>query len=106
MSPNWQQRAAEFAQKHNLHRDPGVYALDVMSELGEVAKELLLATDYGEKTPHYTAALPEELGDVLYSLCLLATSVDVDLEAAFTATLRKYEQRWQEKGHTGSHTAS
>jgi hypothetical protein len=29
-----------------LQHDPGVYALDLMSELGEVTKGLLLASDY------------------------------------------------------------
>jgi hypothetical protein len=48
MSRNWQQQTAEFAQKRNLTREPGVYALDLLSELGEVAKLILQATDYGE----------------------------------------------------------
>jgi hypothetical protein len=46
---NWQQQSAEFAQKQNLTHAPGVYALDLISEVGEVAKEILLATDYGER---------------------------------------------------------
>lgn len=50
MNENWQRRAADFAAKHNLHHDPRVYALDLMSELGEVAKEILLVTDYGKTT--------------------------------------------------------
>ncbi|MCA9961850.1 MAG: hypothetical protein KC443_22580 [Anaerolineales bacterium] len=99
---NWQTRAAEFAQKRNLHRTPGVYALDLMSELGEVAKELLIASAYGTKEPEYDANLAGELGDVLYSLCLLATAVNIDLEEALTATLQKYETRWQQSSHLGS----
>ena len=42
---NWQTRATKFAEDHNLTRSPGVYALDLLSELGEVAKEILLATE-------------------------------------------------------------
>lgn len=103
---NWQERAAQFAQKHNLTRPPGVYALDLLSELGEVAKEILLATDYGERpfpnTPANINQLSGELGDALYSLCLLAESAGVNLEEAFTAALHKYEQRWQSKKHLGS----
>lgn len=99
---NWQERADEFARKHNLHRPPGVYALDLVSEVGEVAKEVLLATDYGRRPPEFRDAFAGEVGDVLYTLCLLASSAEVDLEVAFTTTLEKYEQRWQEKGHLGS----
>lgn len=46
--------------------------------------------------------ITDELGDLLYSLCLLAEVVGVDLDEAFQAMLHKYEQRWQAKGHIGS----
>ena len=104
MDENWQSRALEFANEHNLHHAPGVYALDLMSELGEVAKEILLATDYG-KRPFPDAAnddLTAELGDALYSLCQLANAASVDLEDAFTQAIKKYQTRWQNKGHIGS----
>ena len=101
---NWQEQASNFAQKHNLTHKPGVYALDLMSELGEVAKEILKATDYGSRQPprFNQENMAGELGDVLYSLCLLATAVNVDLEEAFLLTLNKYETRWEKKGHIGS----
>lgn len=107
MSENWQQRATNFAQKHNLSRPAGVYALDLVSEVGEVAKEILLATEYGERPfaardPHTTDRLAAELGDVLYSLCLLASTAGVDLEEALTDTLQKYDARWRTSGHPGS----
>jgi NTP pyrophosphatase (non-canonical NTP hydrolase) len=101
---NWQERAHQFAQKHNLAHTPGVYALDLLSELGEVAKELLKATDYGKRDPVDNPAMAGELGDLLYSLCQLATAVNVDLDKALTTALTKYEARWQEKGHPGSGT--
>jgi NTP pyrophosphatase (non-canonical NTP hydrolase) len=93
MSDNWQERATEFAQKHNLLHPPGVFALDLASEVGEVAKEILLATDYGRRPFQPQPNLAGELGDVLYSLCLLASSAGVDLETAFKSVLAKYEQR-------------
>ena len=104
MSKNWQESAQQFAQKHNLSHPPSVYALDLMSELGEAAKEILLATGYGTGPLRENKALADELGDVLYSLCMLATAVHVDLDTAFKDTLAKYEQRWQTKGHPGSLT--
>ena len=101
---NFQTQASNFAKKHNLTHSAGVYALDLISELGEVAKEILKATDYGEKDPPQfdQEQIEGELGDVLYSLCLLATSVNVDLEPALAKTLHKYQTRLQEKGHIGS----
>ncbi|MCB9419280.1 MAG: nucleotide pyrophosphohydrolase [Ardenticatenaceae bacterium] len=102
---NWQTKAAQFSQNHNLSHPPSVYALDLMSELGEVAKEILLGTDYGKRPFSPTPKLSGELGDVLYSLCQLATAAGVDLDEAFTVTLQKYEQRWQEKQHFGSMNA-
>jgi NTP pyrophosphatase (non-canonical NTP hydrolase) len=103
---NWQQRATQFAQNHNLSHPPSVYALDLMSELGEVTKEILLATDYGERPFHPSPTFQSELGDTLYTLCQLAASAGVDLEDAFTATLAKYEERWHNKGHIGSPEAT
>lgn len=102
MIENWQTMAARFAREHNLDHDPGVYTLDLMSEVGEVAKELLLASDYGRRAAKPTPNMAAELGDALYSLCLLATAVGVDLDSALHETLDKYEQRWQAKGHNGS----
>lgn len=99
---NWQESATKFASEHNLQHAASVYALDVVSELGEVVKELLLATDYGRRDAEYGAEIAAELGDMLYSLCLLATAVNVDLDAALTATLEKYAQRLRTTGHSGS----
>lgn len=102
MNENWQVRATEFAQKHNSSHPPSVYLIDLLSELGEVAKEILLATHYGERPPQFSPQLAGELGDVLYSLCLLASSSGVNLEEAFAVTLDKYDRRWRRKGHPGS----
>lgn len=99
---NWQQLTTHFAEKHNLIHDPGVTALDVMSELGEVAKTLLKASAYGTQPPQYGTDVAEELGDLLYSVCCLATAVGVDLDDALRQTLNKYEARWGATGQIGS----
>ncbi len=102
MNKNWQVRANEFTQKRNLQRPTSVYALDVISEMGEVAKEILLATDYGARQPQFGPDLEAELGDLLYSVCMLASSSGVDLESAFSMSLDKYNRRWQATANLGS----
>lgn len=75
--------------------------LDTMSELGEVAKEVLKMSDYGRKPAEYREELKSELGDVLYSLITIANTFDIDLEDALQKVLKKYEQRLK-KGSAGS----
>lgn len=99
---NWQQQAAAFAQKHNLIHDPRVHTLDLLSELGEVAQAWLRATDYGRRPLQARAAVAAELGDTLYSLCVLAHALEIDLDDALQATLQKYEARRQQHGHPGN----
>lgn len=58
----WQCRAATLAQRHHLLHDPATHALDLASEVGEVAKEVLLATNYGRQAPQFRSKLADELG--------------------------------------------
>lgn len=87
-----------------LEMSPTVAVLDLVSEMGEVAKAILEATDYGRsKGKHFARPqLEEELGDVLYSVILLANSVGIDLAVSLQATLRKIEHRIRTQGHAGS----
>ena len=101
-SVDWQQRVAAFARCHDLLYGPTVHALDLVSEVGEMAKELLLATDYGRQSPQLRPELSGELGDVLYSLLMLTEACGVDAGSALNATLEKYERRLAEKGRAGS----
>jgi NTP pyrophosphatase (non-canonical NTP hydrolase) len=99
---NWQQRVVHFARSHGLLHDPTTHALDLVSEVGEVAKEVLLATDYGRRAPQFRPQLAGELGDALYSLLMLAEVCGVDADGALSATLKRYERRLAERGEAGS----
>jgi NTP pyrophosphatase (non-canonical NTP hydrolase) len=99
---NWQQQVTAFARHHNLLHDPATHTLDLVSEVGEVAKEVLLATDYGQQPPQFSPELAGELGDALYSLLTLASACGVDVEEALNATLAKYERRLTQRGDAGS----
>ena len=96
-----QQKIKDFCKKHNLESSPEHRILDTMSELGEVAKEVLKMTDYGRKKAEYREEIKPELGDLLFSLITIANSFDVDLEEALNMVLEKYEKRLQ-KGSAGS----
>ena len=58
-----QQKVAAFAQAYGLGTDPQARMLDLASEVGELAKEVLKATGYGTRPLAPTASLEEELGD-------------------------------------------
>jgi NTP pyrophosphatase (non-canonical NTP hydrolase) len=98
----WQQRVADFARRHDLLYDPATHALDLVSEVGEVAKEVLLSTDYGRRTSQSRPRLADELGDALYSLLLLAEACGVDASDALGAALQKYERRLAQRGEPSS----
>jgi NTP pyrophosphatase (non-canonical NTP hydrolase) len=99
---NWQRQVADFARRHNLLHDPVTHTLDLVSEVGEVAKEILLSTDYGRQTLQSQPRLVDELGDVLYSLLALAEACSVDAGDALDAVLEKYQRRLTERGEAGS----
>lgn len=98
----FQTRSRVFLARHGLSHTPQIHILDLISEIGEIAKALLEASDYDESPPRRTLALAEELGDAFFSLIALAESLDVDLETALEKVLAKYESRLAEKGHCGS----
>lgn len=63
-------------------------------EIGELAREMNHI--YGEKRKKASEGegkLASEMGDVLYTLALLANSTGVDLEAAFEEVMAKYRER-------------
>ncbi len=95
---DWQQRVATFMRRHRWQHDPVHHALDLVSEVGEVAKEVLLASDYGQQELQFGPAVADELGDALYSLLALAESCDVDAGQALEVALRKYERRFDQRG--------
>jgi NTP pyrophosphatase (non-canonical NTP hydrolase) len=99
---DWQRSVAEFAHRYSLLHGPVIHALDLVSEVGEVAKEVLLGTDYGQRALQSRPRLADELGDALYSLLVLAEACGVDAGDALDAALDRYECRLTERGKAGS----
>jgi len=96
-----QEKIRKFCNKNNLQGTPEIKILDTLSELGELAKEILKATDYGKKKMVGSDGLKSELGDVFFSLISAANSLNLDLEESLEAALRKYDKRLR-KGGAGS----
>jgi len=93
-----QQKIKEFCKKHDLEHPPEHRLLDTMSELGEVAKEILKMSDYGKKQLEFKKEIKSELGDVLYSLITVANFFNIDLEEALEIVIKKYEKRLEKEG--------
>src|SRR4028119_838823 len=88
----------EFVARHHLETQPAFSLLDIMSELGEVAKELLKATDYGRQPGSPEAErMRDEIGDLMFGVAYLSTLYNVDPEAAMWESVRKFERRLDRK---------
>lgn len=96
-----QEKVREFVRKHDLDTSSEVRMLDLASEVGELAKELLKTTDYG-KSEDKGKLSADELGDVLFSLVCLANTQKIDLSEALEKALFKYEERIKHKNDPSS----
>ncbi len=97
-----QSKIENFIDANGLRCDPATRALDLASEFGEVAKEILKASDYGKRPVTATEDLREELGDLAFSLYALATELGLELDDAAELALRKYGTRLAKSGSSGS----
>ena len=96
------QLVENFIEKYNLQASKEVRYIDLISEVGELGKEILKATDYGKENWTENPDIAEELGDCLFSLLALCSALDIDAEIALQSALSKYEARFVQKGSIGS----
>ncbi len=101
-SLSMQEFVAAFVEEHGLEAPVYARALDLASEVGELAKEILEGTGYGRAPFEAPEGWTGELGDALFALVCLANSTGVDLEAALVGTLEKYRERLALGGDAGS----
>jgi len=98
----FQRKVAEFVTVHELEIPIPFRVLDLAAEAGELAKEVLTATDYGRSSFRPSEMWQAELGDVFFALVCLANSTGVDLEEALERALDRYRERLAQKGDPGS----
>lgn len=99
-----QKSVHDFINKYGLRTTPEARYIDLVSEIGELGKEILTATKYG-KTEFARAANAEtetEMGDCLFSLLALCAEMNINAEDALQKVLAKYEVRFVKKGDIGS----
>ena len=90
-----QQRVKDWMARYGLGTDPQVRMLDLSSEVGELAKEVLRSTAYGTRPFTPTASL---------ELLCLSQCLGLEGEAALGKALEKYEKRFAERGTIGHQT--
>lgn len=85
----------QFCKKNQIQCPIEHRALDLTSEVGELAKEILKATNYGKQPFSIinNQVFIDELGDTLFSLIAIANLLDIKLEKALLTVLKKYEKR-------------
>lgn len=92
----------EFNLKNNRKLDTNSRFLDIVSEIGELSKEVLKKTKYGTCEFEKTDKFIEEFGDVLYSLISFGVECGVDVENSIDLVLKKYQSRIENTGNMAS----
>lgn len=87
-----QRDVTAFIERHDLETPPAYRLLDLLSELGEVARNATESTDYGA-APDRIAVDDDEIGDALFALLALADSLDVDAGEALAESLATGPER-------------
>lgn len=89
-----QDRVSALIDAYHLNTDIQVRTLDLVSEVGELAKEVLKGSEYGRKVYEHTPYVQEELGDCLFSLLALFHALNQQPEQALELVIQKYTQRF------------
>ncbi len=97
-----QEEINEMVKKYNLESSTEIRFIDLVSEIGELGKEILKGDAYGKKQFSKTDNLESEVGDVLFSLICVANGLNIDLKSALDGVITKYNCRFAEKGNIGS----
>ena len=100
-----QNKVKVFNEEKDCHfkpMPPHARVLDIVSEMGELSKEVLKNTKYGTASFVVTEDFVMEYGDVLYSLLSLANEVGIDSVDALDKAIEKYKSRITKNGNMGS----
>ena len=79
MKNDFQQKVKEFMDENKMNNPVEYRMLDLVDEIGEVAKEICKMSKYGTEKPTFREEIKTELGDAFYSLTTVANYYEVDL---------------------------
>lgn len=96
-----QEKVAAFIEAEGMEAPPAYRLLDLISEVGEVAKDAAESTNYGS-TPTDLEVKSDEIGDVLFALLAFSEAVDINADAALDESLEKYGDRISDAGDPSS----
>lgn len=102
MTNEFQEKVEQFMDAHTMNNPIENRVLDLVDEIGEVAKEVNKMSCYGTKEPEFREEIIMELGDAFYSLITVANYYNVDLLKSLDMAVQKYEKRIKRGGHAGS----
>lgn len=97
-----QNKVNDLIDKYNLNITTEIRYVDLVSEIGELGKEIIKATNYNQKEFSVTKDTKGELGDCLFSLLALCSNLDINANEALEEALYKYKKRFEEKGSISS----
>ena len=97
-----QKAVKDFVDKYQLQSHEATRYIDLVSEVGELGKEIIKSTNYGKKDFAKSDPIVDEIGDCIFSLLALCSALGIDAEEALTASLAKYESRFAQKGDVSS----
>lgn len=92
----------KFVTEHGLACGEKIRFMDLVSEVGELGKEIIKGTDYGKVAYTSTQNVKSEVGDCLFSLLALCCELDIDANEALTDSMLKYRKRFEDKADIGS----
>jgi NTP pyrophosphatase (non-canonical NTP hydrolase) len=88
-----QRTVASFVDEAGIEASVEMRLLDLVSEVGELSKEVLEAANYGRAPFRPPDGWAGEPGDVFFTLVCLANSTGVDLGEALDKALDEYRER-------------
>ncbi len=97
-----QERINDMIKKYDLEASLEIKFIDLVSEIGELGKEILKGNDYGKKDFRKSDNIESEIGDVFFSLICVANGLNINLEDSLEIVLEKYDKRFLNKGDIGS----
>lgn len=92
-----QQKVNAFMSKYHLSCGENIRYMDLVSEVGELGKEIIKSTDYGKRAFNLNETTLEEMGDCLFSILALCCELNIDASEALEYALNKYEERFNHK---------